>query len=265
MADFVSPVRELLMLRVSREIDRRQWTQAKAAKFLGVTQPRISDLTRGLTGKFTIDSLVHWIGLLGMELKIDTINGGKSESLYAWLDASEEAIPYYTKMIAARPGHTESYWKRAYAYHQRGQYDLAIGDYTRAMELDAKLQYLRINRAQSYICLGQFNSAVIDCNQLIAQSPEPSTCSWAYITRASAHQALGLQDEALQEYAKAIDAAPDQAFAYFHRGTFFELTNNCQAAIKDFSRVLELEPNNSQALQHLDNIRRKAENKNDDE
>lgn len=257
-ADFVEPVRELLMLRVSCEIDRRQWTQSEAAKFLGVTQPRISDLTRGLTEKFTIDSLVHWIGLLGMELKIDTRSGGKSQSLYAWLDASEEAIPYYTKMIASQPGHTESYWKRAYAYHQRGQYDLAIGDYTRAMEIDAKLQYLRINRAQSYICLGQFNSAFLDCDQLIAQSPEPANCSWAYITRASAQQALGKQNEALQEYAKAIDAAPHLASAYFHRGTLYEWTENYEAAIKDFCRVLEIEPNNSQAQQHLDNIRKKS-------
>jgi tetratricopeptide (TPR) repeat protein len=264
-ADFVEPVRELLMLRVSREINRREWTQAKAAKFLGVSQPRISDLTRGLTERFTIDALVHWIGLLGMELKIDTKSGGKSESLYAWLDASEEAIPYYTKMIASQPGHAESYWKRAYAYHQRGQYDLAVGDYTRAMELDATLQYLRINRAQSFICLGQFNSAFLDCDQLIAQSKEPSTCSWAYITRASAQQALGNQSDALHEYAKAIDAAPDLASAYFHRGTLYEWMESHKAAIKDFSRVLEIEPNNSQAQQHLDNIRRKAENKNDDE
>ncbi|MCC7530685.1 MAG: XRE family transcriptional regulator [Candidatus Melainabacteria bacterium] len=264
-ADFVAPVRELLMLRVSREIDRRQWTQAQAAKFLAVTQPRISDLMRGVTEKFTIDTLVHWLALLGMELKIDAISGGTPQSLYAWLDASEEAIPYYTKKIASQPGQTENYWKRAYAYHQRGQYDLAIGDYTRAMEIDVKLQYLRVNRAQSYICLGQFNSAFIDCDQLIAQSPEASALSWAYITRAFAHQSLGKQQEALQEFAKAIDAAPDLASAYFHRGAFFDLMNNSQAAIKDFSRVLEIEPNNSQAQQHLDTIRKRAENKNDDE
>ncbi len=230
-ADFVEPVRELLMLRVSREIDRREWTQAQAAQFLGVTQPRISDLTRGQTEKFTIDVLVHWIGLLGMELKIDTKIGGKSQSMYAWLDASEAAIPYYTKLIAADPMCTESYWKRAYAYHQRGQYDLAIGDYTRAMELDATLQYLRINRAQSYVCLGQFSSAFLDYDQLIAQNPDSSTC----------------------------------ASAYFNRGTLHEWMKSYQAAIKDFFTVLEIEPNNNQAQQHLDNIRKKAENKNDDE
>lgn len=263
--DFVEPVRELLMLRVSREIDRRGWTQTQAAKFLGVTQPRISDLTRGLTEKFTIDALVHWIGLLGLELKIDTNVGGKSQSLYDWLDASEDAIPYYTRLIAADPVSTESYWKRAYAHHQRGQYDLAIGDYTRAMEIDSKLQHLRINRAQSYICLGQFGAAFLDCDQLIAQSADASACAWAFITRASAQQALGREREALEEYGKAIHAAPDFASAYFHRGALHALMSSYKAAIKDFSRVLQLEPNNSQAQQHLENIREKAENQSDDE
>lgn len=263
--DFVEPVRELLMLRVSREIDRRGWTQAQAAKFLGATQPRISDLTRGLSEKFTIDALVHWIGMLGMELKIDTNTGGKSQSLYAWLDASEDAIPFYTKMIAGDPVSTESYWKRANAHHQRGQYELAIGDYTRAMEIDSKLQHLRINRAQSYICLGQFGAAFLDCDQLIAQSSDASTCASAFITRALAQQALGREQDALDEYGKAIESAPEFASAYFHRGRLHEWMSRNEAAIKDFSRAIELEPNNSQAQQHLENIRKKAENQSDDE
>ncbi len=223
-ADFVEPVRELLMLRISREIERREWTQAQAARFLGVTQPRVSDLVRGLKEKFTIDALVHWLGLLGMQLKIDTKSGGKLQSIYAWLDASDEAIPYYTKVIASQPIHTETYWKRANAYYQRGQFDLAIGDYTRAMELDDKLQHLRVNRAQSYICLGHFGAALLDCDRLIEQKPDAPTSCWAFITRASAQQALGRQDE----------------------------------AIKDLSKALKIEPNNLQAKKLLDDIRKKS-------
>lgn len=229
--DFVEPVRELLMLRIAKEIDRREWTQAQAAEFLGVTQPRISDLTRGLTDNFTIDSLVQWSGLLGLELTIDTTRGGKSESLFAWLDESDGAIPYYTRLIASHPQHTESYWKRAYAHHQRGNFELAVGDYTRAMELDPKLQYLRINRAQSYISLGQYGAAVLDCDRLIAQNPDE----------------------------------PELAAAYLNRGILHEWMHNYKGAIRDFSHVLKLEPNNTQAQQHLDNIREKSGEHADDE
>lgn len=219
--DFVEPVRELLMRRIANEIDRRDWTQAQAAEFLGVTQPRISDLMRGLTDNFTIDALVQWSGLFGLELKIDTVRGGKSESLYAWLDHSDDAISYYTKLIASQPQHTESYWKRAYAHHQRGNFELAVGDYTRAMELDPKLQYLRINRAQSYISLGQYGAALLDCDRLIAQNPDE----------------------------------PELAAAYFNRGLLHRWMHNHKEAIRDFSNVLKLEPNNTQAQQNLDSIR----------
>lgn len=263
-ANFVEPVRELLMRRIAREIELRNWTQAQAAEFLGVSQPRISDLARGLTENFTIDSLVQWLGLLGLELKIDTKRGGTGENI-SLLDESEQAIPYYTKAIALSPQNTDSYWKRGHAYHQRGQYDLAIGDYTRAMELDANLQFLRINRAQSYICLGQYGAAILDCDSLIAQKAEALTCSWAYITRASARQAQGNERAALDEYARAISAAPDSSSAYFHRAILFESMQNFKAAMKDFLQVLKLEPNNIQAQQHLDRIRIQSGEQGDDE
>lgn len=253
------------MRRVSREIDRRDWTQSQAAEFLGVTQPRISDLTRGLTENFTIDALVQWIGLLGMELQIDTKGGGSQASLSTGLDVGEETIPYYTKLIAVSPQNTDSYRRRAHAYHQRGQYDLAIGDYTRAMELSTNLQHLRINRAQSYICLGQFGAAFLDCDQLIAQKPDDETCAWAYITRAAAQQAQLDDSAALSDYAKAIELLPNFAAAYLQRGALYERINNYKAAIRDFSKVLELEASNIQAQQHLEHIRKKSGEHGDDE
>lgn len=264
-ANYVEPVRELLMRRISREIDRRDWTQAQAAEFLGVTQPRISDLTRGLSDNFTIDSLVQWIGLLGMELKIDTRKGGKPESLSSWLDSVEEAIPYYTKVIAVNPQNADGYWKRGQAYHQRGQYDLAIGDYTRAMEIDPGLQFLRINRAQAYICLGQNNAAFLDCDLLVAQDCDASTRSWAYITRASAQQSQGNNSSALKEYEKAIAAAPELPSAYLHRGILMQRMRKFKAAMKDFSRVLKLDPLNVQAQKYLEDSRKKRGEYGDDE
>lgn len=254
--DFVSPVREILMVRVSREIDKRGWTQAQAAKFLRVTQPRISDLSRGHIDKFTIDMLVQWLGMLGKETSIDTKGVGSNLSISACLDASEDAIPYYTKVIAANPTVSENYRKRAYAYHRYGQYDLAIGDYTRAMELNPDFQYLRINRAQSYLCLGQYAAAFHDCDQLIAKKPEPANLAWAYITRASAQQALSKYEEAMQEYAKAIEVAPNYISGYLHRGMLHQRLSSNIKALADFSKVLELQPNHAQAQKCCEDMRK---------
>lgn len=253
------------MVRISSEIEKRQWTQMHAAKQLGVSQPRISNLMRGLTDNFTIDTLVQWSGELGIKLKIDTESGGGQKGIFGWLEDGENAIPYYTRLIALNPGDAENCWKRAYAYHQRGQYDLALGDYARAMELDLSLQYLRINRAQAFICLGQFGAAFLDCDQLISRTKDASTLAWAFITRASAHQALGNFDDAFNEYAMAIKSDPTSASPYFHRACLHQQLKNWKRAREDFSKVLEIEPENTPAQQRLQQVRKQRGDKTDDE
>lgn len=47
-----------LMEALRKAIETRQWTQTQAAAELGVTQSRISDLTRGKWEKFSIDTLI---------------------------------------------------------------------------------------------------------------------------------------------------------------------------------------------------------------
>lgn len=45
-------------------------TQVSAARLLGVSQPRISDLKRGKIALFTIDALVNMLAAAGAELRI---------------------------------------------------------------------------------------------------------------------------------------------------------------------------------------------------
>lgn len=259
--DFVSPVRELLMVRIARELDNRQLNQAQAAQSLCVSQPRISDLRRGLTSKFTIDALVQFVGLLDLKLSIDTVAEGEKQNICAWLDASEDAVPYYTRAMSFNPALAENYWKRGHAYFRTRQYDLAIGDYTRAMELDQSLQYLRINRAQAYAMLGQWSAAILDCEQLLAKKPEPEVSAWAYITMASTHQGFGQYDQALDCYDQAVAIAPDYFSGYFHRGDFLHSRGQLSGALADFSKVLEIDPDNSEAAARCASLGWEKENK----
>lgn len=62
--------RSELMLRLEQVIRRRRLTQARAAKLLGVTQPRISDLMRGKIDRFSIDTLIQLLARAGMNVSI---------------------------------------------------------------------------------------------------------------------------------------------------------------------------------------------------
>jgi predicted XRE-type DNA-binding protein len=52
------------------EIEKRRLTQSQAAKVLGVTQPRISDLMRGKLHLFSIDTLVALLSGLGLRVEM---------------------------------------------------------------------------------------------------------------------------------------------------------------------------------------------------
>ena len=67
-------MRSQMMTALRKFIEKEGWTQADAAKRLNVSQPRISDLTRGKISRFSLDTLVNMLTDAGLavELRIKT-------------------------------------------------------------------------------------------------------------------------------------------------------------------------------------------------
>jgi len=63
-------LRATLMIQLTKVIKDNGWKQEKAAKKLGVTQPRISDLQRGKIDLFSLDMLVNMLASIGEEVEI---------------------------------------------------------------------------------------------------------------------------------------------------------------------------------------------------
>jgi predicted XRE-type DNA-binding protein len=63
-------IRAELMIKLTEIIERRKLTQSGAAKLLGVTQPRVSDLVRGKIDLFSIDTLVDMVSRAGGSVHI---------------------------------------------------------------------------------------------------------------------------------------------------------------------------------------------------
>lgn len=65
-------IRADLMLQITEVIKEKGLTQQQAARSVGVTQPRISDLVRGRIELFTIDTLVEMLDRLGVAVTVKT-------------------------------------------------------------------------------------------------------------------------------------------------------------------------------------------------
>jgi predicted XRE-type DNA-binding protein len=66
----VMALRTQLMLRLSQELKAKGWTQAQAAKRLGVTQPRVSKLNKGAWQDFSLDMLLTLAGRAGLHAEL---------------------------------------------------------------------------------------------------------------------------------------------------------------------------------------------------
>jgi predicted XRE-type DNA-binding protein len=66
-------MRSDLLIALRRRIVQWKVTQAEAARRLGITQPRLSDLLRGRIDKFSLDALINLVRQAGLQvhLKID--------------------------------------------------------------------------------------------------------------------------------------------------------------------------------------------------
>ena len=60
-------LRAAVMIRIEQYLKEQGWTQAEAAKRLGITQPRVSRLIKGRWQDFSLDMLLTLAARAGLE------------------------------------------------------------------------------------------------------------------------------------------------------------------------------------------------------
>ncbi len=112
----------------------------------------------------------------------------------------DKAIAEYNKAIELNPEYAEAYYNRGIAYGNKGQYDQAISDYTKAIELNPRYAMAYVTRGSAYRQKGQFDQAISDFNKVIEINPEFAE---AYFNRALTYTIKGEYDKAWEDVHKA--------------------------------------------------------------
>lgn len=63
-------MRSMLMMAIEEIVAERGWTQAEAAKEIGVARPRIAELQASRIDLFTLDTLVKYLNKLGKHVTL---------------------------------------------------------------------------------------------------------------------------------------------------------------------------------------------------
>ena len=87
-------------------------------------------------------------------------------------------------------------------YKEKGQWDKAIAEYNKAIELDPKLAVAYVNRGIAYLQKGQFDQAISDCSKAIELNPK---IAQAYLNRGVGYLNLDQSDRGCHDLQKACE------------------------------------------------------------
>jgi tetratricopeptide (TPR) repeat protein len=132
-----------------------------------------------------------------------------------------------------------SYLERAMAFLGQGEFNRAIAESTRAVELDPTLALAFINRGHAHRKQGELDLAIADLTNAIELDP---TLKSGFHNRGTAHLQQGQLDFAIADLTKAIELQPDFAFAYPDRAQALLERGDDRAALADAEKAIELEP-----------------------
>ena len=110
------------------------------------------------------------------------------------------SVPFLTTDTAA------NHLNQGVALYEAGEYEKAVAEYTKAIELDPKLASAYYNRGLAYFKMRQYDSALADFNKAIELDPRSST---AWVGRGIALEGLGKYKEALEAYNKSLEINPN--------------------------------------------------------
>ena len=156
----------------------------------------------------------------------------------------DKAIPDFSRAIQLKYQTPDIYYKRGMAYYHLQKYNEAIKDFNNVIILDNNFPDAYYSRGLAYYNFGKYDEAIKDYTIAIRKN---SNSGKAYNDRGVAYDNLGKYDEAIKDYTAAIQHNPTFTKPYLNRGNAYYNHGKYNEAIQDYSSVIQLSPTFAQA------------------
>jgi tetratricopeptide (TPR) repeat protein len=175
------------------------------------------------------------------------------------LKQPDQALQDYDTALKIQPNGPAALTNRAWIYLTRGQYDTAIADLNKAIELFPPVQAARSYsyRGFCYMKLMDDTRAMSDLNESLRLEPNAAD---PYLYRGEIERRQKLYDAALRDADEFIKRAPRDVRGFTVRGDILESTGRTQDALAAFENALTVDPNHARAKVMRDQLRMQLNN-----
>mmetsp|Transcript_15087 Transcript_15087/g.34336 ORF Transcript_15087/g.34336 Transcript_15087/m.34336 type:complete len:410 (+) Transcript_15087:122-1351(+) len=143
------------------------------------------------------------------------------------------------------PDSPDAYVVRGWLKYEDGDWDGAIADLSRALELDPKNSRAWSRRGVVRVLKGHIADALADCQKAVSLDPQ-SALIWSH--QGAVKFESGDYKGAIHDCTKAISLKPTLSDAWVDRGGAKLELGNAAGAIDDYTEALRLEPNSAPTL-----------------
>ncbi|MGW3944189.1 tetratricopeptide repeat protein, partial [Streptomyces phaeochromogenes] len=151
----------------------------------------------------------------------------------------EAALTDYNRSLEISPQVARSYYGRGMTYLLMERHDNALTDLNRAIEIKPEYARAIAYRGLTYRLMERYDDALADYNRAIELDPE---YAWAIASRGQTYRAMGRYDDAITDLNRAIEIKPEWAWIIASRGETHHLADRYDDAITDYNRAIELDP-----------------------
>jgi tetratricopeptide (TPR) repeat protein len=157
----------------------------------------------------------------------------------------DEAIVLYNKAVKENPNYAYAFVSRGIAYMSQGNLDKAISNYSEAISVYPQFTEAYQNRGVLYEYRGQFNKAIVDFDTAISAEPLSPVL---YFNRGMAFIYKSQYDKALPDLNKVIEIKPDFAKAYINKGLVCEELGMQQEAVEAYKKAVQYDNSESKEI-----------------
>ena len=161
-------------------------------------------------------------------------------NLYLQLGNKEKALVDYSDVLDWKTDEQEALFMRAYIYTEQRLYKKARADYEALLKLNPAHEEARIGLVLLNEKDNRPREAMDQINAMIAAAPDHAIL---YAIRAGLEQTRKLYEAAEEDFTKAIELDPENMDYLLNRAAFYIETKRKKEARADLDRALELGAN----------------------